>query len=173
MSCKRGVKLSLHIMASTSQRSLPQRLSNKRLALIIPKSNKLLQRIRSSCQNSEKSRSTKTTQKQLRSTQSYSRDKLLLGNSQKASTFHTPSCTVARPLIKSSASLGPSQRSPRALSQGTRINPGLLGWQIVMFMLFITPISTQLPNRLRGVTRKPPSLKSTVKLASVHNTPML
>ena len=80
-------KLSLHIMASNSQRGLPQRLSNKRLALIIPKSNKLLQRIKSSCQNSEKSRSTKTIQKQLRSTQSYSRDKLLLGNSQKASTF--------------------------------------------------------------------------------------
>ena len=89
MSCKRSAKLSLHIMASNSQRGLPQRLSNKRLALIIPKSNKLLQRIKSSCQNSEKSRSTKTTQKkQLRSTQSYSRDKLLLGNSQKASTFH-------------------------------------------------------------------------------------
>ena len=105
-------------MASNSQRGLPQGLSNKRLALIIPKSNKLLQRIKSSCQNSEKSKSTKTTQKQLRSTQSYSRDKLLLGNSQKASTFHTPSCTVARPLIKSNASLGPSQRSPRALSLG-------------------------------------------------------
>ena len=108
MSCK----LSLHAVASDSQRGLPQRLSHKCLALIIPKSHKLLQRIKSCCQRWEKSRSTKTTQKQLRSTQSYSRNKLLLGNSQ------TPSRTVARPLTKSSASLGPSQRSPRALSLG-------------------------------------------------------
>ena len=50
MSCKQSAKVSLHIMASNSQRGLPQRLSQKCLALIIPKSNKLLQRITSSCQ---------------------------------------------------------------------------------------------------------------------------
>ena len=111
-------KLSLHVMVSNSQRGLPQRLSQKCLALIIPKSNKLLQRIKSSCPNSEKTRSTKTTQNnsgQLRATQN---THCYCATHKKASTFHTPSCTVARPLIKSSASLGPSQRSPRALSLG-------------------------------------------------------
>ena len=99
-------KLSLHAVASNSQRGLPQRLSQKCLALIIPRIKQ------ASCNASnqavksrKKSRSTKTTQKQLRSTQSYSRYKLLLGNSQKASTFLSKRRASPRPIGPSGAKL--------------------------------------------------------------------
>ena len=62
-------------------------------------SNKLLQRIKSSCQNSEKSRSTQTSSN-AKTTQNNSCHKLLLGNSQKVSLLLHAALSAVRRLVR-------------------------------------------------------------------------
>ena len=87
-------KLSFKAVASFSYRGLLPRLSQGCLTLIIKSNkNKLLQRIKASCQKLEtRSRNTK----QLQATQTNSKDQLLLGNSQKRSLFR--SVALKRPV---------------------------------------------------------------------------
>ena len=91
MSCKRSAKTQLPAVASNSHGGLPQRLSKRCLALIIPRIKQAyathqLKLLKLEKQNQE---APKATQNQLRSTQGYARRRTSTGqHTKEVLTFH-------------------------------------------------------------------------------------
>ena len=91
MSCKRSAKIQLPAVASTSHRGLPQRLSKRCLALIIPRIKQVyathqLKMLKLENKNQEATRATQN-QNQLRSAQGYARRTSTGQHTKEVSTF--------------------------------------------------------------------------------------